>query len=358
MPAVFPAATVLVFKGEATMLKTILVPLDGSLRAEYVLPIAARLARHTGGTLVLVRVVSFATDYWPAISAPYPSTMQAAVDGEMKEASTYLEKVASSAELAGLEATTTAKYGSAAPAILTTATEYHADMIVLCSHGYTGVVHVIMGSVAEKIARHSSIPVLIVREKAELPGIDSTQTSEPLRALVPLDGSSLAMVALEPAAMVLAGLAAPTQQTALHLVRVVKPAPNHKDELLIAQRGLTRARSYLSRTTELIREGYIAPTISQQQMPVSWSVALDADSARVIVGISENGEEDREGALAFGGCDLIAMATHGRGGLQRLAMGSVTEQVLHATRHPILIVRPLEVAYTQEPSLERLNLLS
>jgi len=69
------------------MLKTILVPLDGSPRAESVLPIAARLAHNTRGTLVLVRVVSFATDYWPAITAPpYPSTMQAAVDTEMEEA--------------------------------------------------------------------------------------------------------------------------------------------------------------------------------------------------------------------------------------------------------------------------------
>ena len=77
------------------MLKTILVPLDSSPRAEAVLPIAARLAHNTNGTLVLVRVVSFATDYWPAIATPYPSTMQTAVDEEMKEATTYLEKVAS-----------------------------------------------------------------------------------------------------------------------------------------------------------------------------------------------------------------------------------------------------------------------
>jgi len=340
------------------MLKTILVPLDGSSRAEYVLPIAARLARHTGGTLVLVRVVSFATDYWPAIPVPYPSAMQAAVEAEIKEASAYLQKIATSAELAGIEVKTTATYGSAAPAILATATEYHADMIVMCSHGYTGVVHVIMGSVAEKIARHSSIPVLIIREKAGFPAIDSAETAHPLRALVPLDGSSLAMVALEPAAMVLSALAVPGQETALHLVRVVRPAANHKDELLVAQRGLTKARSYLSRTTELIREGYIASMISRQSIAVSWSVALDTDSAKVIVWIAENGEEDVEGAEAFDGCDLIVMATHGRGGLQRLAMGSVTERVLHTTRHPMLIVRPTEVAYTSEPSFERVHLLS
>lgn len=352
MPVTFPAATVLVSKGYATMLKTILVPLDGSQRAEYALPIAARLARHTGGTLILVRVVSFATDYWPAIAAPYPATMQAAVDGEIEEATVYVEKVASSAELAGVKVLTTVQYGSPAPVILAVATEYHADMIVMCSHGYTGIVHVIMGSVAEKIARCSPVPVLIVREKEGFSRIDSAEVMQPLRALVPLDGSSLAMVALEPAAMVLAALAEPTQQTVLHLVRVVKPATNHKDEELIAQRGLAKARSYLGRMTELIQEGYIAPIISQHKIPISWSVELDADGATAIVRTAEKGAKDVVGGQAITGCDLIVIATHGRGGLQRLAMGSVTERVLQTTRHPILVVRPSEVAYKAEPSVE------
>jgi len=54
--------------------------------------------------------------------------------------------------------------------------------------------------------------------------------------------------------------------------------------------------------------------------------------------VAENGE-DAEGSGAFGGCDVIAMATHGRGGLQRWAMGSVTERVLQGTKLPLLIVR-------------------
>ena len=148
------------------MFKTLLVPLDGSSRAEYALPMAAQLARHTGRMMVLVRVVSFATDYWPAISSPVPVVMQSVVDGELQEFATYLKNVASSAELAGIEVITTVRYGVAAPVILAAATEYHADLIVMCSHGHTGVAHVLMGSVAEKVARHASVPVLVVREKA------------------------------------------------------------------------------------------------------------------------------------------------------------------------------------------------
>jgi len=333
------------------MLKMILVPLDGSARAEYALPVAARLARNSGGTLVLVRVVSFATDYWPAISSPYPSMMQAVVNGELEEAAAYLEKVAASAELAGLEIITTARHGAAAPVILATATEYHTDLIVMCSHGRTGLAHVIMGSVAEKVARHTFVPVLVVREQVGFPGVSPTEIAQPLRVLVPLDGTAYAKAALEPAAVVLTTLAAPGQRTALHLVRVVEPVAEQKNEMQVTQRGLSRARRYLSQTTELIREGYIAPAISKQQIAVSWSVALDTDIANAIVRVAENGE-DAEGAGVFGGCELIAIASHGRLGLQRWAMGSVTERVLHATKRPLLIVRPADVVGEQEHSLE------
>jgi nucleotide-binding universal stress UspA family protein len=107
----------------------------------------------------------------------------------------------------------------------------------------------------------------------------------------------------------------------------------------------------LSQTTDLIRDGYVAPAISKQHIPVSWSVALDTDRARAIVRVAENGE-DAEGAGVLGGCDLIAIATHGRRGLQRWAMGSVAERVLHATKRPLLIVRPAEVIEKQGPSSE------
>jgi len=120
------------------MFKTILVPLDGSSRAEYALPMAVRLVRQTGGTMVLVRAVSSGTQYWPVISSPDPPMVQVTVGGEMREAEAYLKKIASSAELAGIEVTTTARFGTAASVILSAASEYHADLIVLCSHGYTG----------------------------------------------------------------------------------------------------------------------------------------------------------------------------------------------------------------------------
>jgi len=337
------------------MFKTILVPLDGSCRAEYALPLATRLVRHAGGTMVLVRAVNAGTQYWPVISSPSPPMVQVTVGGEMREAEAYLKKIASAAELAGIEVTTTARFGSVSSVILSVASEYHADLIVLCSHGYTGMAHVVMGSVAEHVARHASVPVLLLRERVEFPEIKPAEISRPLRILVPLDGSVHAKAALEPAGELLTALAAPAQKTALHLVRVVEPAAEPKEELQMAlQRRLSRARNYLSRTTDLIREGYMAPMLSKHHIPMSWSVVLDADRACAIV----REVEGVEGVGGSGGYDLIAMATHGLGGLHRLAIGSVTEQVLHTTKCPVLIVRPAKVMERQASEKDRKAMLS
>jgi nucleotide-binding universal stress UspA family protein len=349
------------FKGGLAMIKTILVPLDGSERAEYALPLAARIARHSGGTLVLIRVVNIATSYWPAV--PYPSVIQAAVEGELEEAVTYLETVAASPELAELEVAITARDGVASPVILAAATDYQADLIVMCSHGRTGMAHMIMGSVTEKVARHTSIPLLIVREKGGLPEASPAEISQPLRVLVPLDGSAHAQSVFEPVAALLKALVSPAQKAVIHLVRVVEGQgqgmgaspipliPTSHDQAQRAQRDLSRAKYHLSRVAELIREGSIAPYISKQHIAVTWSVAFDTDIARAVVRMAEIGE-DAEGTGVFGGCELIAMSTHGRGGLQRLAMGSITERVLQTTKRPLLVVRPAQMIDKQNTFLE------
>lgn len=338
------------------MYKTILVPLDGSSLAESALPLATRIAQHTHATLVLVRVVHFASEYWPAINTPYPSMIQIVVEGELKTASHYLESVAESHALLDLETRIVARYGAAAPAILATAAEYYADLIVMSSHGYSGLAHWLRGSVAEKVAHNASVPVLVVRDAPATVTIHSSDIAQPLRVLVPLDETLRARQALEPAASLLAALAVPGQQKAIHLVRVVKPAATAQpSEVAAMQRTLSQARHFLMRQAELIREGTRALTLSKESILVSWSIALDMDVANAIIRVAENGE-DMEGMGVFGGCDLIAMATHGREGIQRLALGSVTERVLHATRRPLLIVRPEDPTDQKEPRLEHAGL--
>ncbi|GAC1358283.1 MAG: hypothetical protein NVSMB38_41280 [Ktedonobacteraceae bacterium] len=123
----------------------------------------------------------------------------------------------------------------------------------------------------------------------------------------------------------------------MHVLRVAKLSSTTNEEE--QERMLHRATRYLSTTAEQIREGLVAHPIADLKLPVTWSVVVATDVAEAIIQGAENAEETL-GAGVFGGCDVIAMATHGRGGLERWAMGSVTERVLHATTLPVLIIRP------------------
>lgn len=329
------------------MFQTILVPLDGSSRAEAALPVARRMAQHTGATLVLVRVVSFLSEYWLAMTSAHPSLAQAVVEADLEQATAYLEKVASSTELEGLTVKTTAQFGPPAPTILAVASSYNSDLIVMCSHGSAGMIHWMMGSVAEKIARHAAIPVLVVREEGMHLGGPLAGLAQPLRLLIPLDGSAGAKAALEPGAELLMAMAAPGQKCALHLARVHEQPLSDREPS--DGQELAQARGSLLQTVQQIREGTLVPSIAEHHLPVTWSLLLDTDVANALLRVAEQGE-DTEGAGAFGGCDLIAISTHGRSGFQRWMLESITERVFHATRRPILIVHPPEpTAWKESP---------
>ena len=327
------------------MFQRIVVPLDGSRRAERAIPVAARIARASGGSVVLLRVVSIATEPWPTMVSQ-PTMRQQAMDAELTEAETYLSEVATRPKLDHLPTETVALSGSTPSTILDVAHSCQADLIVLCSHGYTGMTRWVLGSVAEKVARHVGVPVLILREGGPIPAGPHPDAARPLRALVALDGSAHAKAALEPAASLVAALAAPASG-ALHLVRVVPPVTAERgaqddDARSSSEQVLHKAKHYLSATVEHLHEGLTAPGVADLNLGITWSIAVDTDVASAIIRLAENGE-DAQGAGAFGGCDVIAMATHGYSGLQHWAMGSITQRVLSATKLPLLVVRPPEM---------------
>src|SRR5947199_2220997 len=115
------------------MFKRILVPLDGSERAERALPIAARLARASGSSIFLVRVVSTAPTHLP--SAPTkPALIQGVGEADRTLAESYLAGVAQSDFLTGLSVQTHVPVGLVPPSILSIATDKQVDIIVMCSH--------------------------------------------------------------------------------------------------------------------------------------------------------------------------------------------------------------------------------
>ena len=307
------------------MFAHILVPLDGSAPAEEALPVAARIARASSGSIHLLTVVKSPIDLgeendWDLL------LHEQQIETRTTVATDYLRTVVALPVLDGIQITTEIAPGLPPQYILAAARSGDVDLTVLCGHGRTGFTRWVLGSVVHTLAHESTIPTLVLHEHETASLLAHPDTTRPLRALVPLDGSPLAEAALAPAAHLVASL---TTQGELHLTQVVKPLQNSAGE---ASRA--RVTTYLTQVTE--RWQAMAKELG---VSLSWSVALETDVASALLSQAEPGEQGQATAGSRG-CDLIAISTHGHNSLERWVMGSVTDRLLNTTRLPILIVRP------------------
>ena len=322
------------------MLKRILVPLDGSPLAESALAVAARIAHSSDGTIVLLRVIGVPTTYTPYVygsdMAQSPQLAQDLIDMEQENAEKYLAEIARLDILMGIQVESTVIPGSAGMSILDTAKEEKVDLIVMSSHGEMGFKRLALGSVAQHVSRHSPVPVLVLQGDGSAPLSAFSDPKHPLRsitALVALDGSELAEASLEPVAYLVAALATPAQGTLLLSTVANKQADRIKHGTEEYMRD--EAKKYLIGIGERLQ----GSDIGKLNLVIEWSIEESKDVANALVEAAESGKVI-ESSHEFTSCDLIAIATHGRGGLKRLMAGSVTEHVLGSTRLPMLIVRP------------------
>lgn len=319
------------------MFEHILVPLDGSRRAEHAIPIAAHLARAGGGTILFVYVIlppaAFAT-FAPERNAVVKPT---AFEKRLAEAQHYLKSVTETYApiLAGVPTEVDIEAGAASSSIFLEARLEKVDLIVLCSQGETGLARRIFGSVAQEALHRSPVPILVLNESGGI--FLASEMARPIRVLIPLDGSALSEAVLQPALQLVTALTSP-RSGELHLLCVVDvPATysrwNQADRAISMQEeARLEAESYLRTVAEQLREQI--PT--SLGVDITWSAVVGSNVVGTILKQSEPPVELDEGK----GYDAIAMATHGRSGLRRLVMGSVAEHILGATELPLLIVRP------------------
>ncbi len=149
--------------------ETILVPLDGSTLAEGALPRAAELAGEGNARLLLVRATHTAV-----------FTGGDLVDAQVRviaEAEAYLAVVATRMRALGAkDVRTSVWYGDAAPAIIDAAAFNHVDLIVMMSHGRSGLGRLVLGSVAESVLRGTTTPILLLRD-SEAPVVAPSGTA-------------------------------------------------------------------------------------------------------------------------------------------------------------------------------------
>jgi nucleotide-binding universal stress UspA family protein len=204
--------------------------------------------------------------------------------------------------------------GEPRSALLDLADELDVDTIAMATHGRGGLTRAVLGSVAEYVVQHATIPVLLVRARDERPapepGLD--------RLLVPLDGSALGERALGCAIE----LARPGSTVVL--VRVERPTATPDDEERAgADRGGYSDEGRPDATAYL---GHVADRLA--------GIGL---VCRTDVRCGRPGEQILEAARAHE-ADLIVMATHGRTGPARWMLGSVADEVARHADRPILLV--------------------
>jgi nucleotide-binding universal stress UspA family protein len=301
------------------MFQRILVPLDGLPGAERAIPIAARIARRAGGTLVFVHVVPPLT----MLGNPSDKTGAPAAEIEREErvlgdAANYLAEViaAHAWELAGISTEMDVAFGLTSPMLASTARLEQVDLIVMCSHHEAGLGLWGIESIALQTMRRSPVPLLVLNERGDIPQLDA---GGPLRVLVPLDGSLFAEAALEPAFHLLFQLAHSASDE-LCLMRVVE---DRDTENVGASR---QAEHYL----RMMKERLEGRSSSARHFSITTQVRAGKDVARMLL-------EETRGKLPL---HVIVMATHSREGMQRLLLGSVAERVLDAATCPLLVVCP------------------
>ncbi|HEU5315068.1 MAG TPA: universal stress protein [Chloroflexota bacterium] len=294
------------------MYRTIFVPLDGSDLAERALPYAARLASLGVARLVLARVIR-------EPDAAAPESFQEDVRAR-REAKDYLDAVVERhLSLPGLRPPETfVVSGEPAPALLELAQRERASLIVMGTHGRSGIGRWLYGSVAERVLHEAHVPVFLVPTTAPA----GWPADRPPRVLVPLDGSAFATEAIAAAAPLIEGLRADVV-----LVRVVEPAiyvaspygPMYAAPAVGTPEALAAAEDYVeSVAAPLRRKGYTASAVVREGYPANELARVASD----------------------GLIDVIAMATHGRTGLARLVLGSVATATLRHANVPLLLVRP------------------
>lgn len=327
------------------MFTNILIPLDGSARAERALPIAERVARARGATLLLVRVVADLIDTG-AYMVPTATLSQSLVDRELEDARVYLESLAETYRGKGLQVKTQVEMGVPTQTLLDLISARKIDGVIIGSHGRSGLARWALGSVAQAIVRHSTAPVLLLRQQGPALDDDRDLRVGQLRVLIPLDGSAVAEAALEPA-LLLGAVAANGEDFEAHIARVI-PFANTPTTDTLRDAAREEAQAYVERIAKQVT------ALGEPHARVTTSVITEMDVADAIARLTRSGELVA-GATVADGFDLLAMATHGRTGLPRLAMGSVTERVLSATSVPALIIRPARITAQAEQPAARLQ---
>ncbi len=276
------------------MYEKIMVPLDGSQLAEVALPSAEELAGRLGSEIILLSVSESpeAQDY---------HKHQIYIERKVTETTKRVEKYIEDPSNQAISVRPVILVGHPAEEIVRYATKENVGLIVMATHGSSGIKRWTLGRMADKVLRAAERPVALIRAKTAYPGAPKKGIMR--RALVSLDGSEASEAVIPYIEELAARL-----HTEVTLLQVVAPA----------YRVYADAEAYLERIKERFQDKGISTK----------SVVRMGAAAEEIIKVADETE-----------IDIVAMSTHGRSGIGRWSMGSVADKVLRGGNTPVLLVR-------------------
>ncbi len=297
------------------MFKKILVPTDFSAFSEDALRYAAALAKISGGSIECVHVIDMTF-----LSADMPSGVYSSVTdikGTLKSLRTRsrkeLEFFVEKEHVQGIDVKAHLREGIAADEIVKLSNEIHADLIVIPTHGRSGLDKMVFGSTCERVLRTAALPVLAL--KPEGPGVGRDGSLTVKRILCPIDFSSFS-------------------ESSLPLARTFA---KHFGATIVLAHIVDTRFDYPEWAAEVALNNSPALLKAAKEHVDRVAAGMSDVKAEVYVG---SGAPARMLVDLTGKADLVIMPTHARKGIAHLLLGSVTERVTRGSHCPVLTVRP------------------
>lgn len=296
------------------MYHRILVPLDTSELAEVALPYAEQMAGRLGSEITLMSVSHSAGEKEQRVFRSY---IQETVAVTKERANRYLEKPTGQ----DVKVESAILVGNPAEEIVDYAERENIDVIVMATHGRSGIGRWALGSVADKVLRATERPVVLIRAKGARS--DMLKKGVFKRALVPLDGSKESEAVIpyieELASMLGAEVTLLQVMAVVYHVYISGDAPAQVPYTEEEMKPLkASAESYLEKVGSGLRGKGVTTKCQVRVGAAGHEIIKLADEI---------------------GADIVAMSTHGRSGVGRLVFGSVAEKVVRTGNTPVLLVR-------------------
>ncbi|MGH2542832.1 MAG: universal stress protein [Ardenticatenaceae bacterium] len=298
------------------MFKHLLVPLDGSSLAECVIPHAAGIARLFGSRLTLLHILEQS-------KSPGSPLAIDPLDWELRraESASYLSELCRRLEAAGIAAEERVEEGSPSRGILEFARTQDVDLILLSSHGRSGLTAWNVSSVVQKVLQRATTSTMIVR--AFQPMLDERHGIPYRTLLVPLDGSQRAENALP-----LAASLARHFDSRLLLAHIV-PVPEMPRRAPLSQEEGELLERLIGRNRE--EATYYLEQLTARFSPAPrYRLLVDDDVPATLHNLVEEEE-----------IDLVVLSAHGYSGKSTLPFGSVASNFILYGKTPVLIVQDL-----------------